>query len=120
VSRADAETLTIGKRKVPVRIHAVMDDKSRYVVALRVLDHEREVAMLDLMLEGLRLYGAPEILYLDNGSTYRGEALATACGRLSINLRHAAPYDPQARGKMERNRLHVVTNHTPAGIDAAA
>lgn len=95
-------TLSIGKRKVPVRIHAVMDDKSRYVVALRVLDHEREVAMLDLMLEGLRLYGAPEILYLDNGSTYRGEALSTVCGRLSINLQHAAPYDPQARGKMER------------------
>ena len=95
-------TFSLGKRKVPVRIHAVMDDKSRYVVALRVLDHEREIAMLDLMVEAVRLYGSPEILYLDNGSTYRGEALSTVCGRLGINLQHAAPYDPQARGKMER------------------
>lgn len=35
-------------------------------------------------------------------STYTGEALATACGRLDVRLTHAKPYDPQARGKMER------------------
>ncbi|HJN75183.1 MAG TPA: integrase core domain-containing protein [Myxococcota bacterium] len=28
--------------------------------------------------------------------------LATACARLKISLIHARPYDPQARGKMER------------------
>jgi putative transposase len=95
-------TLTIGKRKVAVRIHALLDDKSRYVPALRVLSHEREIGMLDLMVEAVRHYGAPGVLYLDNGSTYRGEALSTLCGRLAINLQHAAPYDPQARGKMER------------------
>jgi|GEM_PF-2472360 len=44
----------------------------------------------------------PEALYLDNGSTYTGEVLATLCSRLSIGLLHASPYDPQARGKMER------------------
>lgn len=95
-------TLTLGERRVHVRIHALLDDKSRYVVALRVLDHEREVGMLDLLLEAVRHYGAPQRLYLDNGSTYRGEALETACGRLGIGLLHARPHDPQARGKMER------------------
>jgi transposase InsO family protein len=95
-------TLSLGERKVPVRIHALMDDKSRYVVGLRVLDHEREAGMLDLMVEAVRHHGAPKVLYLDNGSTYRGEALETVCGRLAINLVHANPYDPQARGKMER------------------
>ena len=39
---------------------------------------------------------------LDNGSTYRGEVLQTACSRLGISLVHARPYDPEARGKMER------------------
>ncbi len=95
-------TLALGERRIPLRIHALLDDKSRYIVALRVFDNEREASMLELMLEALRLHGAPQRLYLDNGSTYRGEALETACGRLGINLRHASPYDPQARGKMER------------------
>ena len=35
-------------------------------------------------------------------STYSGEVLATACTRLGITLLHAKPYDPRARGKMER------------------
>ena len=58
--------------------------------------------MLDVLVQAIREHGKPEGLYLDNGSTYRGEALATACGRLGIGLIHAQPYDPQARGKMER------------------
>ena len=96
------QTLNVDGRRIPVRVHALLDDKSRYIIALRVFSHEREVAMLDLLLEAVRLYGAPRRLYLDNGSTYRGQALETACGRLGIRLSHANPYDPQARGKMER------------------
>jgi putative transposase len=96
------KTLCLDDRRIPVRIHALMDDKSRYVVALTALDHEREIGMLDLLVEAVRHYGAPKMLYLDNGSTYRGDALETVCGRLGINLVHANPYDPQARGKMER------------------
>lgn len=96
------KSLLIDGKRVPVRIHAILDDKSRYIVALRVTDNEREVVMLELMLQSLRNFGAPKTLYLDNGSTYRGCALDTACGRLGIQLLHASPYDPQARGKMER------------------
>lgn len=95
-------TLAVGDRRIPIRVHAIMDDKSRFVVALRVFAHERESAMLDLLLEAIRVFGAPRRLYLDNGSTYRGEALETACARLGITLLHANPHDPQARGKMER------------------
>ena len=95
-------TLVVDKKRIPIRIHAIMDDKSRFVTALAVHDHEREVAMLELVLESIRSHGAPGTLYLDNGSTYSGEALSTACGRLNINLVHATPYNPKARGKMER------------------
>ena len=101
------QTLTVDGRRIPVRVHALLDDKSRYIIALRVFSHEREVAMLDLLLEAIRLYGAPRRLYLDNGATYRGQALATACGRLGVQLSHANPYDPQARGKMERFWLTI-------------
>lgn len=95
-------SLTIRGRSVPIRVHAVLDDKSRFVPALCVTSDEEEVRMLELMLEATRMYGAPRRLYLDNGSTYRGRALETACARLGIVLTHARPYDPEARGKMER------------------
>jgi hypothetical protein len=58
--------------------------------------------MLKLFVDALRVHGPPDALYLDNGATYRGEVLSTACQRLGILLLHPKPYDPQARGKMER------------------
>jgi transposase InsO family protein len=94
--------LKVGKETRPLRIHALLDDASRYVVALEALHQEREIDMLRLTVRALRRYGCPDALYLDNGSTYRGDTLRVACGRLGITLMHARPYDPQARGKMER------------------
>lgn len=96
-------TLHLDGRRTPLRIHAILDDASRYVVALSVCSTEREVEMLELTTRALRRWGgAPSTLYLDNGSTYSGEMLATACARLKVSLVHARPHDPQARGKMER------------------
>jgi transposase InsO family protein len=94
--------LRVGKRNIPLRIHAILDDSSRYVVGIQACNNEREVEMLTLFCKTLRRFGPPRVLYLDNGSTYCGEALATACARLGVVLVHAKPYDPQARGKMER------------------
>ncbi len=95
-------TLVVGDRRMPLRIHALLDDHARYVVALRVVSTEQEQDMLDLLVAALRTHGKPDALYLDNGSTYRGDMLRLLCGRLGISLLHAKPYDPQARGKMER------------------
>ena len=95
-------TLQVQGKGRPLRIHALLDDASRYVVALQALHTEREVDMLGVLVGALRRYGKPDALYLDNGSTYRGETLATACSRLGVSLLHARPYDPEARGKMER------------------
>lgn len=95
-------TLVVGERRIPLRIHALLDDHSRYVVALRVVSTEQEQDMLDLLVAALRTHGKPDGLYLDNGSTYRGEMLRLLCARLGISLLHAKPYDPEARGKMER------------------
>jgi transposase InsO family protein len=95
-------SLTIDGKTRPLRIHALLDDASRFVVALEAHHAEREVEMLGLFVRALRRHGPPDALYLDNGSTYRGETLATACARLSVTLLHARPYDAPARGKMER------------------
>ena len=95
-------TLTFDGRRTPVRVHALLDDASRYVVALRVVSDEREESMLALFAQALMEHGKPDALYLDNGATYRGSILQLACARLGITLMHARPYDAPARGKMER------------------
>ncbi len=94
--------LQIGDVKTPLRIHGMLDDCSRYVIALEAHAQEREEDMLRVLVRALRKHGKPDGIYLDNGSTYRGDVLRTACSRLGISLMHARPYDPESRGKMER------------------
>lgn len=95
-------TLQIAGAPHALRIHAILDDASRFLVQIAAFDTEREQDMLILLVRALRAYGRPEALYLDNGSTYTGQLLKTVCSRLGLTLLHAKPYDPQARGKMER------------------
>jgi transposase InsO family protein len=95
-------SLRVGSTTKPLRIHALLDDASRFVVALEAHHSEREADMFGIFLRALRRHGAPGALYLDNGSTYRGDALRVACERLGVTLLHARPGDAPARGKMER------------------
>lgn len=94
--------LTVGERSVPLRIHAILDDYSRLIIAIQACSSERENDMLMLLIKALRRHPAPRTLYLDNGATYNGDALKTVCARLGVQLLHAKPHDPEARGKMER------------------
>ncbi len=94
--------ISVGGKNMPVRIHGLLDDASRFIIALEAHHTEREVDMLGMFVRALRRHGPPDALYLDNGSTYRGDILSTACARMGVSLLHARPYDPQARGKMER------------------
>lgn len=97
-----ASPLIVDGKAVPVRIHALLDDASRYVVAIEAHYEERELDMLGLLVRAVRRFGPPDALYLDNGSTYRGQTLALATARMGTTLLHAKPYDAPARGKMER------------------
>jgi hypothetical protein len=94
--------IAISKTTRPVRIHALLDDASRYIIALQAMHTERELDMLHLLVEAIRRHGPPERLYLDNGSTYRGDTLRVACARLGITLLHPRARDPEAKGKIER------------------
>jgi putative transposase len=94
--------LRIDGKTQPVRIHGIIDDASRYVIALQAHHTEREIDMLGLLVRAVRKHGPPDAFYLDNGSTYRGQTLSLACARMGTALIHAKPYDAPARGKMER------------------
>ncbi len=90
------------QRSRRVLVHGFLDDASRYFVALSARTHERERDTLEVLCGALLRHPPPRVLYLDNGSCYRGEVLALVCKRLGIHLIHAKPYSPEARGKMER------------------
>ena len=85
-----------------VYIHAILDDHSRFIVAMKACVAETENDLLELLVDALLRYPACEVFYVDNGSTYRGDLLTLALDRLGVRVLHAAPYDPEARGKMER------------------
>ena len=74
--------LSIDGRSLPLRIHALLDDHSRRIIAIQACVTERESEMLMLLVKALRVHDAPETLYLDNGATYSGDALKTMCARL--------------------------------------
>lgn len=111
--RAD---LSGDRRKVYV--HGLLDDHSRFGLTLEGRDAERETDLLSVLFGALLRYPPPAALYVDNGACYRGEVLAKVCDRLGIKLIHAKPYDPQARGKMERfwrTMRQRCTDHLPIG-----
>ncbi len=101
-------------------VHGLMDDHSRYVLALEARSTERERDMLEVFMGALLRYPPPRALYLDNGSCYSGDLLALVCKRLDIRLVHATPHDPEARGKMERlwrTMRQRCTDHLPANAE---
>ncbi|MDI7267981.1 MAG: integrase core domain-containing protein [Myxococcota bacterium] len=101
-----------------VYVHGILDDCCRYGVALEARQTEREVDQLSVLCGALLRFPAPAVYYVDNGSEYRGEVLALAGERLGIRVVHAEPYDPEARGKMERfwrTMRQRCTDHLPRG-----
>ncbi|MEM3485244.1 MAG: DDE-type integrase/transposase/recombinase [Candidatus Methanomethyliaceae archaeon] len=84
-----------------IYVVASIDDYSRHVVARLYLADDRP-AMADLLKRSIIIRGKPEILYCDNGANYKSHLLADACAQLGIELRHARPYRPQGKGKIER------------------
>ena len=95
-------SLMIDGDTMPVRVHALLDDATRRVMALEAHHTEREMDMIRLFADAIRRHGKPDELYLDNGSTYSVDLLEAVCARLEIGLRHTAAYDPEAKGKIER------------------
>jgi transposase len=64
--------LTVDGRTVPLRIHALLDDHSRHILAIQACTNERESEMLMLLVKALRLHEAPETLYLGRVDHWRG------------------------------------------------
>jgi len=83
-------------------LFAVLDDHSRLITHAQFYLSENLDCFRDCLIAALEKRGLPRKLYVDNGSAFRSNALAYACGRLGIALLHSRPYIPEGRGKIER------------------
>lgn len=88
----------------------VLDDHSRYNLALRAIADMRTATVQSTLTEVFRRYGLPVRMNMDNGSPWgspggdsRGlSALSLWLVRLGIRLSFSAPAHPQTNGKDER------------------
>jgi len=88
------------------RLFLLVDDHSRLLVAGRWVGNETLRAGQEVLHAAILRRGAPDSLYVDNGSAYAGAELARSCAILAIRLIHSRPYAPEGRGKQERlNRV---------------
>jgi transposase InsO family protein len=80
----------------------ILDDHSRLLTGYGWYFTEGSVSLEDSLKRAINRYGLPQIFYCDNGSAYISENLQMSCARLGIALVHTKPYDPAAKGKVER------------------
>ncbi len=92
------------------RLHplTVVDDHSRYAVALHAADNERRQTVQSAVQAAFECYGLPEIMLTDNGPPWgdTGERRLTRFGVWLIEHGvapwHSPPRHPQSHGKNER------------------
>jgi len=86
----------------------VLDDHSRFSVALRACGNEQGVTVQAELTCVFRCYGLPLAMLMDNGSPWGSDAehhftpLTTWLMEQGIRVTHGRPYHPQTQGKDER------------------
>lgn len=75
--------------------------------------------MLTLMVSALRRHGASDALYLDNGSTYRGQALAIGCERLASRCFTPVPTTRRPVGRWSASGARCANPASPSSASAS-
>jgi hypothetical protein len=75
--------ISVDGKNMPVRIHGLLDDASRFIIALEAHHTEREVDMLGMFVRALRRHGPLDALYVDSVPRNRIDVLCppSICGR---------------------------------------
>ena len=97
--------MTNGKRCHPLTI---LDDHSRYSIALRAMDTEKRIPVQNELTRVFRRFGLPAAMLMDNGPPWGTSQkdghtqLEIWLMMLGIRVIHSRPRHPQTNGKDER------------------
>ena len=86
----------------------VLDDHSRYSLALSACDNEQETTVRKRLIEVFRRYGIPLKMLMDNGPPwgdggYQSYTFFTVwLMRVGVHVTHSRPFHPETQGKDER------------------
>jgi transposase InsO family protein len=80
----------------------ILDDHSRMIMHAAFYSAETVENFEHALRMAVERWGLPQKLYTDNGGCFRAHHLEFVCAALGISLRHARPYKPQGKGKVER------------------
>jgi putative transposase len=92
---------------------AILDDHSRMIMHAEFYSSETLENLKDCLKKSIKRRGLPQKFYVDNGACYRALNLEQITACLGIALKHARPYMPQGKGKIERWFRNVRDNFLP-------
>lgn len=90
------------KRKIRTYLLAFLDDATRLVTHAQFYSDQRLPILEDAFRKAILKYGLPDSVYVDQGKIFVSRWFKMACARLNIRHLSAAPYSPEAKGKIER------------------
>ena len=95
----DADTshgpyLTINGKKIKTYLIAIIDDASRLITNAKFYFEDNAINFQNTFKEGLKKYGIPKRIFLDNGKTYKNEQLKIICATCGMELIYTKPYSP--------------------------
>jgi putative transposase len=95
-------TLSISGKRRKTYLVSLMDDASRLITHSAFCLAETALEIEGVLKQALLRRGIPGRLVVDNGPAYRSATLQGICARLSVRLIYCRPYQPTAKGKIER------------------
>ncbi len=81
---------------------SLMDDATRLIVHSAFCLGETALDIEGVLKQAILKRGLPNKLLIDNGPAYRAQSLQTICAFLDVRLIYCKPYEPEAKGKLER------------------
>lgn len=94
--------LTINNKKELTYLIAIIDDASRIIVDAKFYFNDNALNFQDSFKRGIKKYGVPKRLFVDNGSSYKNTQLSIICASIGTVLIHARPFSGASKGKVER------------------
>lgn len=117
----DADTshgpfIIVNGKKIKTYLIALIDDASRLITNAKFYFQDNAINFQNTFKNGLKKYGIPKRIFLDNGKTYKNEQLSIICASCGIELVYTKPYSPQSKAKIER-WFHTMKETWMRGID---